>query len=111
MAAGALASPATASAQGGVDPTRFCVQDGVNTYLYYPYAVQSVRTLAFKLLNCSLRFADHIADEENREVYRECLMEGYRHSVRAKDPTPLLVAADYCTAAYLEYQIQVDPTP
>ena len=111
VAAGALAGPSTASAEGGVDPTRFCIQDGVNTYLYYPYSVKSARTLAFKALNCSLRFADYLADSDNLDGYRQCLLTGLAQSSLPHDPTPLIVALEYCTTDWLQFEIQVDPNP
>jgi hypothetical protein len=105
--AGALAGPATASAQG-VDPTRFCVQAAANTYLYNPYSVKTVRQFVLETAACAQQFANYMYDDEPRYMWRACLMNGL---AAPNQPAPFISALDRCTARWLEFQMQIDPSP
>jgi hypothetical protein len=108
--AGVLAAPATAPAQGGVDPTRFCIQEELNTYLYNPLSVKAADQLADNSANCIQGFAAHMQDPALRQAWRNCVVDGLKRSPPL-DPTPFIDALYRCTATWLQFRIQIDPNP
>lgn len=103
-------APQSASA-GGIDPTRWCIQDAVSAYLYYPYSVTKATEFAARVKRCGQYFGMHMTDSDKRVAWERCIENGLERSVPPLTWDPLLAALTDCTATWLEFSVQVDPYP
>lgn len=106
----AMGAPAPASA-GGIDPTRWCMQDAANDYLYSPYSIARAKQFVVRTNTCSRYFAMHMLDDEKRAGWEKCLDSGLQRSIQSLAWDPLVAALYNCTAHWLEFSVQVDPYP
>ena len=105
-----LGAPGTAAA-GGVDPTRLCIQDAANTYLYNPYSVKNAAAFVDRTYECAISFAAHMRDPTYRNAWYRCMHYGLERSVESTSYAPLTHAAWQCTSDWLQLTVRVDPYP
>lgn len=107
---GGLGTPGVASA-GGIDPTRECVEQSVRDGLTDRPTLTRLTATLEETTDCGRVFVAHVTDRQRIYSWAKCLEYGLARSIPPLTWDPFLSAVQYCTEAWLQFSVQVDPYP